>query len=186
MVLSGQSMKSAPAAASLRAEDSIKIVDQDAPLPSGRRTDYPPELELIVMRALRRDPAERFQTAQELQAFDVLRQRMRVQRHLGVRVRAQQGLAFGAYGAIAQRRALGRAGDDTDMLRHVGAPSWMYRFPRDRVYSILRARRHCLRVRCPCRACSACQFASALVRTIPSVFRYRGCPRSCRSRISAD
>jgi serine/threonine protein kinase len=44
-----------------------QIVDQDAPLPSSRRADYPPELEAIVMRALRRNPAERYQSAQELQ-----------------------------------------------------------------------------------------------------------------------
>ena len=44
-----------------------QIVDEDAPLPSSRRPDYPAELELVVMRALRRNPAERYQTAQELQ-----------------------------------------------------------------------------------------------------------------------
>ncbi|MGE3458148.1 MAG: serine/threonine protein kinase [Kofleriaceae bacterium] len=44
-----------------------KIVDEDIPPPSSRHADYPPELERIVMRALRRDPDERYATAQDLQ-----------------------------------------------------------------------------------------------------------------------
>ncbi|MCU0619928.1 MAG: protein kinase [Gemmatimonadales bacterium] len=43
------------------------IVEQDAPAPSTVRAGYPPELERIVLKGLRRDPAERHQTAQELQ-----------------------------------------------------------------------------------------------------------------------
>jgi len=44
-----------------------KVVEEDAPLPSSRRDGYPLELEGIVMRALRRDPAERYPSAQALQ-----------------------------------------------------------------------------------------------------------------------
>ncbi len=44
-----------------------QIVDEDAPSPSSRRADYPPALEAIVMRALRRDRTERYPTAQALQ-----------------------------------------------------------------------------------------------------------------------
>jgi serine/threonine-protein kinase len=44
-----------------------RIANEDPPPPSSRRADYPPELEAIVMRALRRDRDERYQTAQELQ-----------------------------------------------------------------------------------------------------------------------
>ncbi len=45
-----------------------RIVDADAPAPTSLVPDYPPELERIVLRGLRRDPAERYQTAEELQA----------------------------------------------------------------------------------------------------------------------
>jgi serine/threonine-protein kinase len=44
-----------------------KIVDEDAAPPSRHRGDYPPRLEAIVLRALRRDPDQRYATAQELQ-----------------------------------------------------------------------------------------------------------------------
>jgi serine/threonine protein kinase len=44
-----------------------QIVDQDAPPPSTRRPGYPPELEAIVMRALRRDRSQRYGSAEELQ-----------------------------------------------------------------------------------------------------------------------
>jgi post-segregation antitoxin (ccd killing protein) len=43
------------------------VVEQDPPAPRAVRADCPPELERIVLRGLRRDPAERYQTAQELQ-----------------------------------------------------------------------------------------------------------------------
>jgi serine/threonine protein kinase len=43
------------------------IIEGDTPPPSTRIADYPPELERIVMRALQKDPAERYQTAQEMQ-----------------------------------------------------------------------------------------------------------------------
>ncbi|HTJ41271.1 MAG TPA: protein kinase [Kofleriaceae bacterium] len=44
-----------------------RIVEEDAPLPSSRRDDFPLELEGIIMRALRRDPDERYPSAQALQ-----------------------------------------------------------------------------------------------------------------------
>ncbi len=44
-----------------------QIIDKDAPAPSTRVPDYPPALEAIVMRALRRDREQRYATAQELQ-----------------------------------------------------------------------------------------------------------------------
>jgi tRNA A-37 threonylcarbamoyl transferase component Bud32 len=44
-----------------------QIVHHDAPRPSTRRPDYPAAVERIVMRALARDPAERYQTARDLQ-----------------------------------------------------------------------------------------------------------------------
>ncbi|MGE0867897.1 MAG: serine/threonine protein kinase [Kofleriaceae bacterium] len=44
-----------------------KIVDEEIPPPSSRHPGYPPELERVVMRALRRDPDERYETAQDLQ-----------------------------------------------------------------------------------------------------------------------
>ncbi|MBE7448908.1 MAG: serine/threonine protein kinase [Kofleriaceae bacterium] len=44
-----------------------QIVDEDAPSPASRRPGYPPGLEAIVMRALRRDRAERYPTALALQ-----------------------------------------------------------------------------------------------------------------------
>jgi serine/threonine protein kinase len=43
------------------------IVHRDAPPPSFRHAEYPPELERIVLRALARDPVARYSTAQELQ-----------------------------------------------------------------------------------------------------------------------
>jgi len=43
------------------------VLDRDAPRPSDVHPDYPRELERIVMKGLRRDPRERYQTAQELQ-----------------------------------------------------------------------------------------------------------------------
>jgi serine/threonine-protein kinase len=43
------------------------IVQRGAPPPSTIRPDYPPALEAIVMRGLQQDPADRFQTAEELQ-----------------------------------------------------------------------------------------------------------------------
>jgi serine/threonine protein kinase len=43
------------------------ITEQDAPTPSSLRPEYPPELEHIVMKGLRRQRDQRHQTAQELQ-----------------------------------------------------------------------------------------------------------------------
>ncbi len=43
-----------------------QIVDHDAPAPSQRKPGYPPELEAIVMRALRRERSERYASAEEL------------------------------------------------------------------------------------------------------------------------
>jgi eukaryotic-like serine/threonine-protein kinase len=48
-------------------EVATKICDHDVPAPSSVRPGYPPALERIVLRALRRDPSERHATAQELQ-----------------------------------------------------------------------------------------------------------------------
>jgi serine/threonine protein kinase len=44
-----------------------RIVEEDAPPPSRIALGYPPDLERVVVKALRREPAERFQSAQELQ-----------------------------------------------------------------------------------------------------------------------
>jgi serine/threonine protein kinase len=44
-----------------------QIVDKDVIPPSAHRPDYPPALETIVLRALKRDREERYATAQELQ-----------------------------------------------------------------------------------------------------------------------
>ncbi len=44
-----------------------RIVEDDAPPPSRRKPGYPPELEAIVLRALARDPAKRYPSAQALQ-----------------------------------------------------------------------------------------------------------------------
>jgi len=43
------------------------ITSTDAPPPSKFRVDYPPALEKIVMKGLRRDPAERYQTVEDMQ-----------------------------------------------------------------------------------------------------------------------
>src|SRR5258706_10361406 len=42
------------------------VLDEPIVLPSVLRPDYPPALEAIVMRALERDPARRYQSAREL------------------------------------------------------------------------------------------------------------------------
>jgi eukaryotic-like serine/threonine-protein kinase len=44
-----------------------KIANHDVEPPSNRWPDYPPALEAIVLRALHRDPGQRYQTARELQ-----------------------------------------------------------------------------------------------------------------------
>lgn len=44
------------------------ICEREYPRPSQVRPDYPPALEYIVMRALAKDPANRYQSARELQA----------------------------------------------------------------------------------------------------------------------
>lgn len=44
-----------------------QLLTKDAPLPSSRVPDYPPELEEIVLKALCRDPDGRYATAQDLQ-----------------------------------------------------------------------------------------------------------------------
>jgi len=43
-----------------------QILDGEVPDPASRRPGYPPELTRIVMKALRRDPARRYQTARAL------------------------------------------------------------------------------------------------------------------------
>jgi eukaryotic-like serine/threonine-protein kinase len=52
---------------SSQAEVFDRIVNHDAPSPRAVDPSYPPALEAIVMRALQRNPAARFQTALELQ-----------------------------------------------------------------------------------------------------------------------
>lgn len=44
-----------------------QIVNEDAPRPSSRCASYPLALEAIVMRALERDPEQRYQTARDMQ-----------------------------------------------------------------------------------------------------------------------
>jgi serine/threonine-protein kinase len=44
------------------------ICDRDYPRPSDVRSDYPPELEAIVMRALAKDREDRWQTARDMQS----------------------------------------------------------------------------------------------------------------------
>jgi len=53
--------------AASQAEVFDRIVNHDAPLPRSADPAYPPALEAIVMRALRRNPDERYQTTLELQ-----------------------------------------------------------------------------------------------------------------------
>lgn len=49
--------------------DSIaKVLSLEVPKPSSKDKDFPPTLERIILRALQRDPDQRFQTAEELQA----------------------------------------------------------------------------------------------------------------------
>jgi len=49
--------------------ETLKLIcDRDYPRPSDIHPDYPPGLEAIVMRALAKDPTDRYQTAREMQA----------------------------------------------------------------------------------------------------------------------
>jgi serine/threonine-protein kinase len=49
--------------------ETLKLIcEREYPRPSRVREDYPPELELIVMRALEKDRAARFQSGREMQA----------------------------------------------------------------------------------------------------------------------
>jgi serine/threonine-protein kinase len=43
-----------------------RIVEETIPPPTSVRRDYPPALELIVMRALEKSPADRYQSAEEM------------------------------------------------------------------------------------------------------------------------
>ena len=47
-------------------ENMVAIVNEPAPAPSSVRSEIPPELDGIVLRMLEKDPAARFQTADEL------------------------------------------------------------------------------------------------------------------------
>ncbi len=48
--------------------ETLKLIcDRDYPLPSSVRSGYPPALESIVMKALAKDPTERYQTARQMQ-----------------------------------------------------------------------------------------------------------------------
>lgn len=44
-----------------------KMLNEPLPRPSERKSDYPPELERIVMKALAKNPADRFSSAEEFQ-----------------------------------------------------------------------------------------------------------------------
>jgi serine/threonine-protein kinase len=49
--------------------ETLKLIcERDYPRPSDVRPDYPPDLEPIVMKALAKDPNERYQSAREMQA----------------------------------------------------------------------------------------------------------------------
>lgn len=49
--------------------ETLKLIcERDYPRPSDIHPDYPPELEAIVLRALAKDPADRYQSAREMQA----------------------------------------------------------------------------------------------------------------------
>lgn len=49
--------------------DTLKLIcEKDYPLPSQVRPGYPPDLEQIVLTALAKDPAQRYQTARHMQA----------------------------------------------------------------------------------------------------------------------
>lgn len=49
--------------------ETLKLIcDREYPRPSDIDPDYPPDLEAIVMRALAKDPANRYQSASEMQA----------------------------------------------------------------------------------------------------------------------
>jgi serine/threonine protein kinase len=49
-------------------DDLAKVTKQDPPKPSSKVTDYPPELEAIVLRGMSRDPDQRYPTADALRA----------------------------------------------------------------------------------------------------------------------
>lgn len=49
--------------------ETLKLIcDREYPRPSSINPDYPPDLETIVMRALAKDPDQRYQSAREMQA----------------------------------------------------------------------------------------------------------------------
>ncbi|MNT57888.1 hypothetical protein D3C72_1952930 [compost metagenome] len=58
-----------------------------------------------------------------VQAARVLRERGRVHRHLGVRMRAEQRRALDADGLVAKGRAFGGAADDSDVQGHGAHPT---------------------------------------------------------------
>lgn len=57
-----------PFEGSTRGQTMMRVLGDDAPPPSAFDATIPAELDRIVMRCLRRDPAERFQSADELDA----------------------------------------------------------------------------------------------------------------------
>ena len=50
------------------ADTIAKLIALEVPRPSSRDKDFPPALERVILRALERDPDQRFQTAEEMQA----------------------------------------------------------------------------------------------------------------------
>ena len=97
-----------------------QIVNRDVPPPSAIVPDYPPALEQIVLRALARDPTQRYTTALELQgAARGLRAREPAAR-LAARARAPDGRRCsrrGSRSGITRRRRARSSSSSTSCAR---------------------------------------------------------------------